>query len=313
MVWVKTMEAPVRSPQRWLQRKEWLRSLGLVAIAIAAILWAIAAIVARNLFRHGVTPFDLAMARTVVAVLGLGLMGQFRQPLRTWINGRVLLLGLSLALVTATYYLAIARLSVAVAIVIQYTAPALVVLWTALQTWRRPSAAVMAAVTVAMVGVALVSGLGNSQLHLDGLGLMAAGFSAVFFASYALLSESMADRFGALGVMFRGFVVSSLFWVTFHLVRGFPVSVLQPATLPDILFVGIGGTLVPFCLMCWGIQQVSAERGAIAATLEPVVATLLAWLWLGQSLGMGQMVGGVLVLGAIGALQMRPQLAKPSP
>jgi drug/metabolite transporter, DME family len=243
-------------------------------------------------------------------VVVLGFTGQFRQPIRTWLNGRVLGLGLSLALVTATYYVAIARLSVAVAIVIQYTAPALVVVWTALQTRRQPTPATVSAVIVALVGVAFVSGMGNQQFQFDALGLFAAGLSALFFAAYAVLSESLVDRLGATGVMFRGFLISSLFWVAFHIaqgfiVQGFPTHLLATETLPSILFVGIGGTLIPFSLMCWGIQQVSAERGAIAASLEPVLAALFAWIWLSQSLSIVQMVGGGLVLAAVTLLQFQ--------
>ncbi|MGG6296904.1 EamA family transporter [Leptolyngbya sp. AN02str] len=282
-----------------------LRVAGFGAIALAAALWAIAAIVARSLFDAGVAPFELAMARVVVAVLGLGLAGQFRQPVRTWFNGRVLALGLSLALVTASYYVAIARLSVAVAIVIQYTAPAMVVVWTALRLRRPPTSATIVAVLAALVGVAFVSGMGNQQIQLDVLGLFAAGLSALFFASYALLSESLVDRLGAAGVMFRGFLVSSLFWVAFHMVQGFPIHLFATKTLLGIGFVGIGGTLIPFSLMCWGIQQVSAERGAIAASLEPVLAALFAWIWLSQSLSLVQLLGGGLVLIAVTLLQFQ--------
>lgn len=83
--------------------------------------------------------------------------------------------------------------------------------------------------------------------------------------------------------------------------------VLQ-ATVP--LFVGVGGTLVPFSLLCWGIQQIRVDRAAITATLEPVIATVLAWIWLGQTLSLMQIMGGILVLLAVVSLQLRssPQL-----
>jgi drug/metabolite transporter (DMT)-like permease len=44
---------------------------------------------------------------------------------------------------------------------------------------------------------------------------------------------------------------------------------------------------------------VAAERASIAATLEPVLAATVAWVWLGQALGPAQIVGGALVLGAV--------------
>lgn len=282
---------------------------GLVAIVLAAMLFAIAAIVASELFQAGVKPFELAAARSVIAAIGLALISQFRvfnfpTPARKLLDWRILALGLSLALITVSYYVAIDRLAVAVAIVIQYTAPALVVGLTALQARRLPAPATLFAVGTALLGVVLVSGVATGQLQFDALGLMAAGSSALLFASYTLLSAAAVDTYGAIGVMFRAFIVASLFWLAFQVSQGFPEAVFAPANLPGILFVGVGGTLVPFSLICWGIQQVRADRAAIVATLEPVMATLLAWLWLGQTLSGMQILGGVLVLLAVVSLQI---------
>jgi DME family drug/metabolite transporter len=113
--------------------------------------------------------------------------------------------------------------------------------------------------------------------------------------------------------MFRAFLVSSLFWVAFQISQGFPAAVFTPANVPGILFVGVGGTLVPFSLFCWGIQQIRADRATIAATLEPVVATALAWVWLDQRLGWLQIVGGMLVLLAVVLLQLCSAPSAPVP
>lgn len=284
------------------QRSE---GLGLAAIAFAATLWAIAAIVASELFQAGVTPFALSFFRSVIAGLGLGLLSQRFQPSRRLFDWHILALGLSLAMVTASYYVAISRLSVAVALVIQYTAPAIVVLVGACRTRRLPSPIVVTAVGIALLGVILISGLWTESFDLDGVGLLAAGLSALFFASYTLLSEVVVDTYGAVGVMFRSFVVASLFWLAFHLVQGIPTALFLPENTLGILFVGIGGTLIPFSLLCWGIQQIRAERGAIAATLEPVIATVLAWIWLGQTLNLMQISGAFLIISAVTLLQVR--------
>lgn len=278
---------------------------GLLAIGLAAFLWAVAAVVARRLFLAGVSPPELAMARAVIAAIGLGVINQLGQTRRKRWDWRIFALGLSLALVTVTYYIAIDRLSVAVALVIQYTAPAIVVGITALRVRRFPSLITIGTVLAAMLGVSLISGAWDDRVTLDGLGLLAAAGSALCFASYTLLSEAVVETYGAIGVMFRAFVVSSLFWLAFQTTQGIPEAVFLPANLAGILFVGIGGTLIPFSLLCWGIQQVQAERAVITATLEPVIATGLAWVWLGQTLNITQILGGLLVLVAIGALQLR--------
>lgn len=293
------------NPIRTMQTLKSDRNLGMMAIALAAILWAMGGNVASELFQSGMRPFELATMRALIAAIGLGLITQCWNQSQGWLRDqRMLLLGLSIALVTFTYYVAIARLSVAVAIVIQYTAPALVVIWGMLQSLKVPARSVLTALTTAIVGVVLIAGVFSGEVRIDGLGFLMAGLSAFFFASYTLLSESVVATYGAMGVMFRAFSISSLFWLTFQVAQGWPSAVFVPQHVIGILFVGIGGTLMPFSLYCWGIERVKAERAAIAATLEPVVAAVIAWIHLGQMLTPIQVLGGLLVIFAVVALQI---------
>jgi drug/metabolite transporter, DME family len=284
---------------------------GFAAVAGAAALWAIAAIVARDLFDAGVAPLELAEARAVIAAAGFALLNLRRRSRRTPTGSRravvlTLSLGLAIALVNGTYYLAIDRLSVAVAVVLQYTAPVLVVGWTALVGRRAPSPQVLAALVAAVAGVVFVvelplGGVGD----LDGLGIAFGLASAVLFASYSLLSERLGVIFGALGAMARAFLVAAGFWIVYQIPFGWPGELFEPSNAVGVLFVGLAGTLSPFLLYVWGIRRVRAERATIAATLEPVLAALFAWVLLDQSLGPMQISGGVLVCAAVVLLQTR--------
>jgi DME family drug/metabolite transporter len=195
---------------------------------------------------------------------------------------------------------------VAVALVIQYTAPVLVVGWAAAASRRAPSGEVLAALLAALLGVVLVVDLASGAVgRMDGAGVAVAVASAVFFAAYTVLAERTGALYGSSGAMFRGFAVASVVWVTFQAFRGFPHELVEPSNLPEVLYVGVAGTLVPFFLFAWGVARVRAERAAIAATLEPVVAAVVAWVWLGQRLSATQVVGGALVVGAVAVLQAR--------
>ena len=284
---------------------------GLAAIAAAAALWAIAAIVASDLFDAGVVPLELAQARAVIAAGGFLLLnlstrerGRSLSPRRAFVL--TVALGLAIALVNGTYYLAIERLSVAVAVVLQYTAPIVVVGWTVAVERRTPSPQVLAALLAAVAGVILVvelplGGVGD----LDGAGILLGLASAVLFASYSLLSEQLGAAYGALGAMARAFAVAAGFWVLYQIPFGWPAELFERGNLPGVLFVGLAGTLGPFLLYVWGIRRVRAERATIAATLEPVLAALFAWMLLAQSLGPLQVAGGILVCLAVVLLQAR--------
>lgn len=280
--------------------------LGYAAIAAAAALWAVSAVVARRLFDAGVDPVELTESRALLAVVGFALVpGAWRRPQRSG-RAHVVALGVALALVNATYYVAIARIPVAVALVIQYTAPALIVGWTSAVSRRAPSRQVVVALAAALVGVFLVVDLTPGAIdRIDGVGVVIAVASAVFFASCAVLAERTGAVYGSTGAMFRAFAVAAVLWVVYQAPRGLPEMILERPNLPEVLFVGLAGTLAPFFLFAWGIGRVRAERAAIAATLEPVVAAGVAWAWLGQHLSALQITGGALVVGAVVVLQAR--------
>ena len=279
--------------------------MGLLAIAAAAALWAVAAAVARTVFDRGVDPLALAASRSVIAMVGLAaLPAAWRKP-EVSRPLSVILLGLSITSVNAVYYLAIQRLDVAVALVLQYTAPALVVAWAAFALRRPPTGDVLGALGLTFTGVVLVSGILAGVEGIDGLGVLFGLASAVLFAAYTLLSEQTGRTYGVIGALFRGFVAATTMWTIFFAARGFPEALVEPRNVPVVLFVGIAGTLMPFLLFLWGVQRVASERAAIAATLEPIVAAVVAWVWLDQVLTVFQLLGGLLVLVAIASLQVR--------
>jgi DME family drug/metabolite transporter len=288
-------------------------TLGLAAIAAAAALWAAAAVVARSLFDDGVEPILVAESRSIVAAAGLLV------PVAVaWVVGRrndrpgrggrvtsrwahILALGVSIALVNAAYYLAIQHLPVAVAIVLQYTAPAMVVGWTALVARRRPGRDVVVALVAALAGVMLVSEVffGGGSGALDAFGVAMGLSSAVLFAAYTLLAERVTSVFGPVGAMRRAFLVATAFWIVVQAPQGWPGVLFQSDHVVRVLAIGVLGTLAPFLLYVWGMSRVAAERASIAATLEPVLAATVAWVWLGQELGPAQIIGAALVLGAV--------------
>ncbi len=282
-------------------------TLGLVAIAAAATLFAVAGAVAADLFDAGVTPVELAQVRAAVALAGLALVPGARRGWGQTLPPRLVVLhGLSLALVTVSYYIALDHLAVAVAIVLQYTGPAMVVAWKAARARRWPSPRILLCLASALAGAALISEVASGPLgSLNLVGVAAGLASAVLFATYSLLSENSADTFGPLGGMFRAWAVATAIWAVYGLAVEWPAQALMVEHLPGVLFVSLFGTLAPFLFYVWGIERVRAERASIALTLEPVVAAAVAWVWLAQSLSAVQIAGGTLVIVAVLTLPQR--------
>jgi drug/metabolite transporter (DMT)-like permease len=250
-------------------------------------------------------PLDLAGIRALVTAVALAaLPGSWRPARGEARTAQLVTLGIALALVTVSYYLAIERLPVAIGIVLQYTGPVLVFAWTALVFRRRPTSSVVGALAGATAGVVLVTGIPTGDLGgLDGAGIVMGLGAAVAFAAYTLLSEVVRRSYEPQAAAFRAFSVTAVLWVAV-IGAGRRLPAWDAQWLGAVLFVAIAGTLVPFVAFVWAVGLVRAERAAIAATLEPVVAAAVAWVWIGQALSVGQMVGGALVIGSVAALQL---------
>jgi DME family drug/metabolite transporter len=281
--------------------------LGLLAILLTVLAWAIAANVANNLFLVGVQPLELAGASAIIATFGLAILDSLigRSHAKP-INRPQFALGVMLVGLVGTNYLAIQRLPVAVAIVLLFTAPILVVFWTALTSRRLPSRPVLVALSFSIVGVLLVSNLFTSNIApVDWFGILVGLSTAIFFAAYVVLSEQVSATNETIGVMLKVFAIASLFWIAYQTTQGIPSTLLAPANILSVIYVGLAGNLLPYLLFFWCIQRVQAERAAIAATLEPLVAGVLAWVWFGQTLTLMQIVGGFLMIGAITWMQFQ--------
>ncbi|MGL4617953.1 MAG: EamA family transporter, partial [Chroococcidiopsis sp.] len=140
-------------------------SLGLVAILLTVLCWAVAANIAFDLFTTGIHPLELAGASATIATFGLAILNSF------WGSGQIkpmnlkqFVLGMVLVFLVAADYVAIQQLPVAVAIVLLFTSPILVVLWTAVTTRRTPSRFVLLALILSILGVVLVSKILESSL-----------------------------------------------------------------------------------------------------------------------------------------------------
>jgi drug/metabolite transporter (DMT)-like permease len=292
------------------------RFRALLQLVIAGACWGLAAIIAKTAFDRGVAPVRMAEARAVVAlaILAVALAWRRRDLLRPPQASLPVLaaFGLTLALVTASYYLAIDRLAVGVAISIQYTAPVILLVVGGLTGRGRPSRLAWLAAGVTLLGAVLVSRALQGLSGVDGLGILAALASALTFAGYLFLAD-VAGRRGIhpATLLLWGFVTAVIFWSVAAPWWSWPYGKLaEPKVTLAVLGVGVVGTLVPFLLAVDAVPVVSPATAGIAATVEPPAAAAFAWLFLGQHLIAAQIAGGLLVIAGIALAQLRPAVAR---
>jgi drug/metabolite transporter (DMT)-like permease len=216
-----------------------------------------------------------------------------------------------LALVQWFYFLSIHRLAIGISLLIEYLAPLFVALWARYVFHEHVRQRIWLALGLALVGLALIVDIGHSGT-ISTAGVVFALLAAVAYVIYILLAEhGIGDR-DAVSLLAWGFVFASVFWAVISPWWSFPggrvgahVSLLghlDGRHLPVwalLAWLIVLGTIVPFFLLVSALRHLSATSVGIIAMLEPVVATIVAWVWLGESLNSLQLAGAAVVLTAI--------------
>ena len=184
-------------------------------VVLGAVLFVVNAGVSRVLLRAGLTPAELTSLRVTGTVVCLGLVmalvrpGTLRPP-----RGRTLLLmvalGLSgVALVQWAYFVALDRLAVGMALLLEYTAPILVALWARFVQKEQVRPRLWYALALSIVGLAMIAQIWHG-FTLDPIGVAAGFLAAIAFAAYYLLSEHGVSRLDPLTVFFWSFAVAAV-------------------------------------------------------------------------------------------------------
>ena len=286
---------------------------GYVYLVVAAALFAFNGTVSKVILDAGMSAPRLTQLRCTGAAVGLLLIllvvARHRIPLSRREIPLLAAYGVAgVALTQCFYFVAIARMPVSIALLLEYTAPLMVALW-ARFVFRQPVRnRVWAALGLSLVGLALVAEIWQGST-LDGIGVAAALVAAVALAAYYLLGEHSASSRDPLSTTFWAFVFASLFWAVVQPWWSFPFDETRGSTsllgnLDDVslplwtlmLCMVVLGTIVPFVLVLSGLHHLPATRVGMVGMLEPVLAGMVAWAWLSEALTPVQLIGGAVVL-----------------
>jgi drug/metabolite transporter (DMT)-like permease len=290
--------------------------LGYAMVATAATLFAVNGSVSKVVLDSTLSSLELAQIRSTCAALGLlaFLLAFARPHLR--VGGKELLFLVAfgivgVALVQWLYFVAIHNLPVGIALLIEFTAPLFVALFARFVYKERIRRRIWVAVVLCMAGLALVVEVW-AGVALSTVGVTAALGGAFGLTAYMLMAERERRQRDPISLSFYGFFFAALFWAVVQPLWRFPwgalgdtVSLqgnLSEYTAPVWLLIGfivVVGTMFTFSLLTGALRHLSATRASIVATLEPVIATVVAWLWLGEAFGTPQLIGGSVVLAAI--------------
>src|SRR4051812_22425381 len=267
-------------------------------------MWALNGSLARYLLDDGVGAIRLSELRSAGSwLILLAALALWRPKLlrveRRELPALAFLGVVGLAGVHATYFFAISRLDIGVAVTIQYLAPLLLLVWLRVAHGRRLAPNLWGAGALSALGCIFVVRAYDVS-GLDAAGIAAAFGAAITFALYMVGSERAGHHLEPVTTLFWAFGFAALFWTVVAPWWGFPFGELD--SLRNALLaagVVVVGTLLPFICIVAALRHIPAPRAAVVATLEPVLAAVFAWILHDEALAPVQVVGGVMVVGAV--------------
>ena len=291
---------------------------GYFAIAAAAFCWGGAASLGRAVFTGRMFAHLPPLGPVIITQTRISFSFLILTPIVFWLGGRTALappkkdvlrsfllgvVGMSMA--NFLYYLAIAKTTVATAIILFYTAPVWVLLYLLARGKQQATVRRVSAVAAAVVGCGLAIGIGGpAHLRLNGMGLAAGLLGAVAFAFYNIYGHGVLAQNERWRVLVYAFFGATVFWMFVNPPWAIAAVHYSAGQWGFMAMFSVISVLLPFSFYFVGLQYLDATRAVVTSCLQPVFAILFAAAFIAESLHWLQAVGIVIVLAASIAIQI---------
>lgn len=291
--------------------------LGLLLAVGSALAFGVSGPFAKALMDAGWTPTAAVTARMVGGAVVMAIVATFIRP--GWIREAVqhaktvVVYGVvPVAGAQLFYFNAVEHLSVGVALLLEYTAPILVVGYVWVTTRRRPTNLTLAGVALAIAGIMLVLNV-LAGAHINGVGVTWGLAAAVCAACYFVMSDEVSadgdeGSLNSITLATGGLIVGAAATATVGVtgvmpfrftaddtvVAGFTVSWVVP-----VIALAVIPTAIAYSLGIMGIARLRPRFASLVGLSEVMFAVLAAWLLLGQAITLTQAIGGAVVLGGL--------------
>ena len=282
----------------------------------AGISWGVSlGIFARYMTAFGFTAMQISAVRTTISAITFILFalitdrGAFKLKIKdSWIflcSGFI-----SVTLFCWCYFTATANCALAVAGILQYTAPIWVVVLSAI-VFKEPITKVKGcAMAVAILGSALVSGITEGVGNVSVLGLTAGVLSGIVYGLYTIFTRFAVPKYRTMTINLYTFIVASVSALLMAGPARTVTAVCAPEVLPTAVIGGIMCAALPYYLYNKGMETLDNGKASILATIEPVIAVMVSVFFFKEPLSLAAFIGIVLILGAVLAIAL--QRDKPS-
>lgn len=277
------------------------RKIGFIQIVLSGVCFAFLGLYGKMAYKRHITPGELLSLRYLLSALFTGLLILVTKPKLFFALNRFeiiysLLLGIfGYALFSSFYFMALTGLSASLTVLLLYTYPVMVTIFSRLflnEKMGKKGFAALILVSIGLVGLVWGEWSVSRPIYLlFGIG------SAVFYALYIILSRKYLSRASVLPssfyVQLGAGVILSLIHFSGRIHRPFEILINH---YPLIISMAILCSLMAMTLFLAGLQKISSSEASILSTTEPIFGLIIAATLLGERIQTIQVMGGVLIL-----------------
>ncbi len=279
-----------------------------LSVIVGAALWGTISIFVKGLYELGFTALQIASLRIFSAsliLLGYSLLTN-RSYLKIdwrdipWFIGTGVI---SLVFFSWCYFFTIAESSVSMAVILLYTAPAMVTVMSRIFFKEFFTSKKIISLILASIGLMIVTGIYQpGQMNITVLGLITGLGSGFGYALYSIFGRAILKKYDPLTVTNYTLFAASIVLIPVLLRIPNPQTLLEPSIILSIVGLGLFPTALAFIFYTKGLVHLEASKASITATVEPVVGTMLGVLVFGdmitnfQWLGIGMILSSVVVV-----------------
>lgn len=279
-----------------------MKKLAFIYIILSGILWGTSGIFVHYLAPHGFTSLQMTFLRSVVSLICMAvyiLISDRKLFKVKW--GELILFagsGLSFFLTANCYYYSMQATSISTAVVLMYTAPIFVVIYSVAFLGEKLSGVKLVSIICMITGCGLVSGI-IGGLRFDALGIAVGFLSGIAYSAYNILTKiEMSRKSNPLSATLYCF----LFATVIGAFASNAIDVAEHLTLdilPFVIAMGICTCILPYFLYTLALKEIYAGTATAMGIIEPMAATVFSVVLFSEPLEVISILGIVLILGAV--------------
>ncbi|WP_299090967.1 EamA family transporter [uncultured Metabacillus sp.] len=283
-----------------------VRRTGLFLVIIGAVFWGVGGTVAQKLFQYAIDVNWLVTVRLLIAgllLLTVQFLGKDRsQIVGVWKNRtsavQLIIFGLvGMLAVQYTYMSSILHGNAAVATLLQYLAPVMIIIYLLLRKQTVLTGRDSVTILLALIGCFFLLTNGSiSQLSVPSPAIIWGILSGVALAFYTLYAVPLLKEYDSLVIVGWAMVIGGLALSIIHPPWQVDTSSFTLETYVYLLFVIIFGTMLAFWFYIESLQSLSPKETSLLSSLEPLAAVLTTVFWLKESFGFFQWVGTACII-----------------